>query len=400
MHPRDLRPEQFNHYPPLARKLVTDHLDALRRVPLSFLPSLLREVVQYDYKFPAERDALDKEMANLSALSGQQIGEWFRAFEKILLSPQLEHFDWVNAPADFVEQLSAYLWTTHQVDMFRQAALDYAARLQAAVPPERPAVPRLGIAVIGHGVATRPFPLFRKLRPHGVCFSRVNPESGLSMLLDAVAARARSHPVAFGHWYIEGGNEVAHDPTLTCVSYASLEPARAALLRRMRSAIQSAGMGPEALRTILAQMRPADVGWASDDTVWSRFQLSLLTEGSGTQVFSTTFVQWTVREALRRAQPLTVLARFAPRQRQKPMNELLSRTDARAELDPPGSLIDADMGAYYNWLNQQRLPGAERSSFLAWFEGKQEALVIAPSMPRGTESSTPATLRDLLAWMA
>jgi hypothetical protein len=27
-------------------------------------------------------------------------------------------------------------------------------------------------------------------------------------------------------------------------------------------------------------------------------------------------------------------------------------------------LIDADMGAYYNWLNQQRLPGVEQSSFL------------------------------------
>ena len=29
-----------------------------------------------------------------------------------------------------------------------------------------------------------------------------------------------------------------------------------------------------------------------------------------------------------------------------------------AELDLAGSLVDADMGAYYNWLNQQRLPGA------------------------------------------
>ena len=39
----------------------------------------------------------------------------------------------------------------------------------------------------------------------------------------------------------------------------------------------------------------------------NRFQLSLLTEGSGTQVFSTTFVQWAAREALRRAQPLTLV---------------------------------------------------------------------------------------------
>ena len=43
MLPRDLKPEQFSSYPPLARKLVTDNLDTLRKLPLSFLPSLLRE---------------------------------------------------------------------------------------------------------------------------------------------------------------------------------------------------------------------------------------------------------------------------------------------------------------------------------------------------------------------
>jgi hypothetical protein len=64
-----------------------------------------------------------------------------------------------------------------------------------------------------------------------------------------------------------------------------------------------------------------------------------------------------------------------------------------------GSLIDADMGAYYNWLNQQRLPGGEKSSFLVWFEGHNAALVTGPAMPRGTESSTAADLKELLTWI-
>jgi hypothetical protein len=82
------------------------------------------------------------------------------------------------------------------------------------------------------------------------------------------------------------------------------------------------------------------------------------------------------------------------------MNELLSQTRANPELDPLGSLVDADMGAYYNWLNQQRLPGAEQSSFLVWFEDHNEALAISPSLPRGTQSSASAGIRDLLGWMA
>ena len=65
-------------------------------------------------------------------------------------------------------------------------------------------------------------------------------------------------------------------------------------------------------------------------------------------------------------------------------------------LDPEGSLIDADMGAYYTWLNQQRLPGAAQTSFVVWFEDHKEALVISPSYPPGTQSSTPITMSDLL----
>jgi len=65
-----------------------------------------------------------------------------------------------------------------------------------------------------------------------------------------------------------------------------------------------------------------------------------------------------------------------------------------------GSLIDADMGAYYHWINQQRLSGAERSSFLVWFEGHNKALAIAPSLPRGTESNGPIDLQQLLTQLA
>ncbi len=398
MLPMDLKPEQFKGYPPEARKLVVRHVPALQRLPLTFVPSLLREVIEYDFKFPPERKAIERELANLDSLSADQTKEWFQGFANIRPSPKLESYDWVNSPAQFVEQLSAHLWATHQLDAFRQAAMDYASRLQAAAPPEPPAMPRLGIAVIGQGAAGHDEPLFRKLRPHGGYFSRVNPENGLQTLLDAVAARAKARPDPYAHWYIDGGEKVQHDPAITCVGYEALKPAREALLRKMRGEIEKPGMGPETLRTMLAQMRPADLGAdKAGDAVLDRFQIKLLTEGSGTQIFSTTFAQWAARETLRRAQPLTLLVRFAPRQRQRPMNELLSGIRPNAELDPAGSLVDADMGSYYTYLNQQRLAGAEKSSFLVWFEGHNEAVAIGPAMPRGTESAGPIDLQQLLA---
>jgi len=400
MLPSELKPEQFNSYPPLARKLATDNLATLRKLPLSFLPSLLREVTEYDYKFPVERHALDRELANLSSLSENQWKEWLGGFETIRMSPALEKFDWVNSPAQFVEQLSSHLWTTHQQDAFRKAATDYGNRLHAVAPPEKPAMPRLGIAIVGQGVTASEYPLFRRLRSHGAYYTRVNPDGGVQSLLDFAATRAKSHKIPYAHWYVDGGQAAGYDSTLVGVSYEKLAPARDILLGKMQRHSEAQGNGPENLRTVMAALRPSDLRLdkSTPDPVLARFEMKLLTEGSGTQIFSTTFAQWAAREILRRAEPLTLVVRFAPRQRQRPMNELLSVSTQKIEYDPEGSLVDADMGSYYNWINQQRLAGADHSSFVAWFENHNEAIAIGPTVPRGTVSNASVTLQQILSW--
>ncbi len=193
MLPADLKPERFNGYPPEARKLVTSNITTLQRLPLSFLPSLLREAIDYDFKFPAECTALEDELVKINSLSPEQFNDWFQGFAKINLSSEMENLDWVGAPAQFVEQLSSHLWTTHQLDAFRTVATQYGNHLHAAIPPEAPRLPRLGIAVIGQGVSSYSEQLFRKLRPHGAYFRNVKPENGLSTLLNAVAERAKAN---------------------------------------------------------------------------------------------------------------------------------------------------------------------------------------------------------------
>jgi hypothetical protein len=402
MLPSQLKPEDFSAYPPEGQQLATTRITLLQQLPLALLPLLLREIIAYDWKFPTEREDLDHQLAYLESLSAGERSRALEGFEKVRLSPELERLNWVSFPAFYSERLTAHLWATHQIDAFRQASMDYVQREEAARPSRPLPVPRLGLVVIGQGVAESKYPLFRKLRPHGVYFRQVKPENGLQVLTEALAARAAAHPIPYGHWYVDGGAEVLISSSgLARVSYKSLEAARIALLKKMEKAIQSGIGGPEALRTMMAGLRPEDVGLAGTpgEAALNHFRVSILTEGSGTQIFSTTFVQWTARELLRRAQPLTLLARFAPRQRERPMNELLSGKQAGAELDPEGSLVDADMGAYYTWLNLQRLPGAEKSSFLAWFEDHQAAVAISPSLPRGAESNSPTDLGGLLGQM-
>lgn len=401
MLPRDLKAESFAKYPAESRAILIQHLEAIRRLPITFVPSLLREVIDYDYRFPIERSILEKELSTISGLSEAQVREWFGDFAAISVSPTLENFDWVNLPAQFVEQEAAYLWSTHQLDAFRKAATDYGDRLNRAHKPEPLPMRRLGIAVVGQGVASYDQPLFRNLRKQGTYFSNVRPERGLEALLAAVEKRSAAHPEPYAHWYIDGGAPKPAAAGITTISYESLTSVRNSLLKRMQAEIDRPGMGPEELRTVLARMSPGDLGMPRDsDPVLSRFELKLFTEGSGTQIYSTTFAQWAARETLRRAQALTLLVRFAPRQRQRPMNELLSGGHGDAEVDPRGSLIDAEMGAYYQWIDQQRLPEADRSGFIAWFEGHNSAVAIGPTMPRGAESNTVIEMEKLVSLLA
>jgi hypothetical protein len=60
------------------------------------------------------------------------------------------------------------------------------------------------------------------------------------------------------------------------------------------------------------------------DRVLQRFYTELFTLSSGPQIFSTSFTQWAGRELMRRAQPRTVLLRYAPRQRHRAFNEMVA----------------------------------------------------------------------------
>jgi hypothetical protein len=410
MQPGELKDASFAKYPPQARALAMKELPLLRELPLALAPILLRELISYDWKMPAERRELMKQFIYLSALTPAERSSALAGFRDLKLNNDLAAMDWVNDPAGFMEKLTAALWSTHQMDHFRSLADAYASAVNAKVPDQEPAQARLGIVIIGAGAKQPEHPLFQKLRPFGVRLTAVKPEDGVTVLLAEAARRAAYSPVAaantkdfdasFRHWYIDGGTSAAM-PHLTQVSYAQLEQPRAQLLGRIQRAISSGGMGPEQLRTLLARMKPAEVGLsaAGADDVLNHFQMTLLTEGAGTQIFATTFVQWAARECVRRAHPETLLVRYAPRQQPQTMNMMLSGASPTGT-DPEGSLVDADLGAYYTWINMRRLSGADQLRFLVWFEGHRQALAIGPGLPHGTTSDSQLTMQQVVGLLA
>src|SRR4051812_19413608 len=250
MLPNQLAAGSFVGYPPEAKRLAVSQLALLRRLPLALAPLLLRELIVYDWKFRAERQDLDRQFTWLKSLSPQEMAKTMTVFSQLRLPSTLDKTDWVNSPAVFTEQLTAHLWTTHQIDGFRAAAVEYIAKSSAASPEESLPTHRLGIVVIGQGVKHNQYRLFRKLRPQGTYFTQVKPANGLSALVEAVAKRTTAHPSPYGHWYIDGGAAASAVPdSVTHVSYAALSPARAALQSHMRKIYEASVFDPEAFRT-------------------------------------------------------------------------------------------------------------------------------------------------------
>jgi hypothetical protein len=406
--PGELRAESFARYPPQARSFAVANLPVLQRMPLILIALVLRQAIQYDWCFPREREQLSRQLDLLGRMDAASFDALMAPFSVIQLSAELRGLDWVREPQQFSERLTAYLWSQHQIDRYHEAAQGYQQYLQKTLAEKTVATPRWTIVTVGQGIPQTELPLFRRLLPHGTLFTNVDPSDGLEVLLTEIRSRAQQYPLEYGHWYIEGGEPHAGSKGvqgLTVMSYARLVPAAKrefALLNQFTNRAAGGGkVGVEAVSSYIAGLNPDDLGLkgTSADDVLRHFEVNVLTQGAGCQIYSTTFVQWAARECLHRAQPLTLFARFATRQRSAPMEQLLARDPLQQPQDPEGSLTDADMGAYYTWINQSRLAGADQSRFLVWFEGHGVVCAVSPTLAQGTTSTASATMRQVLDWM-
>src|SRR6202051_2100325 len=101
MLPSQLTASSFSGYPPEARALAAKNIALLQRLPLAFLPLLLRELIVYDWKFPSERAELDRQFTYLGTLAPVSFKTAMSAFAQLKLGRELEQTDWVNSPAIF-----------------------------------------------------------------------------------------------------------------------------------------------------------------------------------------------------------------------------------------------------------------------------------------------------------
>jgi hypothetical protein len=120
MLPSNLREESFSHYPVEARALAVASLPILQRIPLALLPLFLRQLINYDWLFPPEREDLKGQIDCLAALPAAEFDALMQPFAAIQLPRQISEIDWVNQAKEFADRLSAFLWSVHQIDSYHR----------------------------------------------------------------------------------------------------------------------------------------------------------------------------------------------------------------------------------------------------------------------------------------
>lgn len=397
MSPDQLSAASFAGYPADARAFAVEHLTLLRRLPVVLCPSFLQQIQGFETMFPTERRSLRSQCESLQAMPAEQYSKLAAPLFALSLSPSLRSADWVQRPALFVTELTGHLWSSGQFTAFRAAITD----LFAAIPVRQDTTQRLVIVVLGQGAVVDSKVVLRKLRKHGVFLNALHHDTAMQEIRAALLQHAGTSPEPYSSWYVDGG---APDETMASgldgtlvVSYPGLAKIRERVLQRMQVTIASGSGGAEQMRSHLAATSHTDVGAeeVTRDAVLQRFYTELFTQSSGPQIFSTSFVQWTGRELARRAQPQTLLLRYAPRQRHRDLNELFADTQSSA-VDVQGSLRDAEMGAYYNWIEMNRISAPGRLTFAVIVEGHPLAVVVGEGARAGTICSTPMTFERAL----
>lgn len=374
-------------------------LPLLRTLPVPLASLLMQQVQRYDRIFPREQQELASTIKSLQPPRTSSMQSAVDAFAALRLSPELNRPGWESTPALWTERITAEMWSTGQIAAFREAA-----RLVIAPEPadDPKAQPRAVVVLYDAGLrAAADAPsLLRRLRPFGTHYTAVNDPVAHEHLQTWLHGRATGAPQAYAHWLVSGSAS-GRTPAVASLSYAELQPARQHLLHMMNEARNAeSGGGPEGMRDAMRALTPQEMGLPQTaDPVLTDFATDVLVGGSGTQLYATTFVQWTAREVLRRAQPRTLLARFTPRNQSTSMDLRLSQPNAEPPLDPAGSLLDAEMGAYLTFVNLQRLPGADRAHFLAYHPGYGQAVLIGKGVVPGASVAGKTDLPDLLARM-
>ena len=174
------------------------------------------------------------------------------------------------------------------------------------------------------------------------------------------------------------------------MSYARLRGYRDELTRALYDKVQKGVESPQAFAAYARSLKiaPGSGVFPHEADVMQAFVRDVFLTGNGTLFVNNTFVEWAAVQALKRAQPRMLVARYGVRDKMKPFSSLLLFSQPRAtdqipEIeDPTGSFVDVEQLSYYVWLNAEKTAAyRNRTLYLFLAEGVDEMLALRSDQP-------------------
>jgi hypothetical protein len=421
-----------------AASLARAHDDVLRRLPATVHAFILVDLQKWDALFPAEQRYQRALLEHLSQQTPEALTEVSGGITRVEAEGALNRIS-ERDPARFQDLAQSSLRKQNLVTAWRREVDLFFQQIDPALearlyPPDAPR--RVVLQLYGDAIAVQPDKLWSRFRANGVriplrldgvknsgdylraLFGVTSNSKGDigSSLFSTLRSDAAFAPT--DTWIVEAHREL-HDlvhqesadgrPT-TGLSYERLLPYRDMLMRALFSKIQSGVESPQAFAAYARGLKlaPEPGALLNPTEVVQAFVRDVLLTGNGTLFVNNTFVEWAAAQALRRAQPRMLVARYGVRDKLKPFSSLLLFSQPRTSdvipliEDPVGSFIDVEQLAYYVWVHAEKSAAyRSRTLYLFLAENVPEMLAIRANLPASAPAAAePVSLADVRATMA
>lgn len=403
--------EAHDKFPEPLQKALDQGL--LKRLPRTFLPFTRQQLQDWDYLFPYERQTIMHLLLFLASLGQAESTALFR--EVVQVEEKMGVRNWQFSTeeqtilnASLLARSPYYQEWRKAVQKVFDAAEEHAAGENAAKASRH----RFVLLVIPQKLPLDSTTVWRrwqsvgrvvKLEAKGTDGSQSPAQVLLGTpraerragLLDIVTRRPGSTPA--NYWVLDAGRELVesllvNEPvepgsySATLLSYERLAGFREKFSHEINT-MQKDLSAADAVYDLLRKLEVTP--WCPQEVagvlVIREYLRSLYLSGNGALIFGNSFVEWGSSEALRRARPDLLVARFGVRSKPKPFTGVAIFENPEqinplpAVDDLPGSALDAQELALYVWLAASRYDEYRtNTACVCLAESLSEAYVIAP----------------------
>ncbi len=424
-----------------AQELVQKNQSILDRCPRTFLVSILLEFEKWSTLFEPEKVYFRILLSQLGAFTASEFESMFAGLAKLEMQAGCGQVT-TDDPKTLQDRTQTLLRKEGLLSSWRHEIDGIFQKLQPILESQLYAgdtTHRLVVILYGKGIAIERDKLWKRFRDIGIRIPldlnvASHSEAFLSALFTGHPEEMESDglappPIFKGFsknspldcWIVEAGDALhglceksakKEQPFgyATGMSFDRLRSYRDQLTKTLYAKVQSGISGPLELaayaRTLKITPQEGLTFYTSE--VVLAFLRDIFLAGNGTLFMNNSFVEWAAVQAIKRAQPRMLVARFGVRDKMKPFSSLLlfskPRTTDQIPIleDPLGSFIDVELLSYYIWLNTQKGPPyRQKTLFLLLAEGVDEMLALLPGSREPASADLPtATLPDIAATMA